>query len=242
MWPFGFAIGFVRPSHAKALTMIIFIDEDEAYVEWLSARPKGFVVNAHRRPRARFLVLHRASCTEVSGDRRSKWTSGPYLKICSRTVQELIVWARDDVGGDLRPCHSCAPPIARTKDGESPAHAGEPHLTRVGEHLLSYLLELAVISLDCMARYADDPPTVKKLAAYFSKTVPQLVPMLRRRLEDGYIAIGDDDSPQAKIRRQSVVYPTPMALRTVPAFADLADDELERAVNSLRPQPRQTAQ
>ncbi len=78
--------------------MIIFIDEDEAYHAWLADHPRGLVVNARRKPSPRYLVLHKASCAEVSGPRRQH-TSGPYIKICAHGAHELVDWAVRDVGG-----------------------------------------------------------------------------------------------------------------------------------------------
>ena len=158
-------------------TMIVFINEDEAYLAWLAARRR---IGRERtaKPTPRYLVLHRASCAEVSGANHARCTKGPYIKICSHSAAELAEWAVHDVGGVLRPCEECHPP----HDDTAPAaYAAEhPHLTRMGDRLLSYILELAVISMDGMGDYADDPPTIKKLAGYFGKTVPQLEPIVRR--------------------------------------------------------------
>jgi hypothetical protein len=213
--------------------LIIIINDDDAYLAWLEAHPRGYVVNAHRRPKPRYLVLHRTGCTEISAARRAHWTTGPYIKVCSRHVEELVAWARDDVGGALRPCERCRPKLPTAMAAEPAREADHPHLTKMGDHLLSYILELAVMSLDGMGHYCENPPTVGKLAKYFERTVGQVTPVLRRLLEDGYISVGPDAAPENRFSYKSVIYPTAASLRTVPAFAELNDREVAAAIATL---------
>jgi len=214
--------------------MIIILNDDPAYLAWLEANPRGYVVNAHRTPKARYLVLHRAACADISAARRSHWTTGPYIKVCSRNVQELADWAHDDIGGPLQPCERCRPKFEPVSSaGQSVRELDHPHLTKMGDHLLSYILELAVMSLDGMGHYRESPPTVGKLAKYFDKTVGQITPVLRRLLEDGYISVGKDTPPEARFSGKSIVYPTAASLRTVPAFAEMKDQEVNLAITSL---------
>ncbi len=86
----------------------------------------------------------------------------------------------------------------------------------MGDRILSHVLELTVISLDGMGDYKDDPPTIEKLAGYFGKTVPQLETIVRRLLEDGYIMAGSDRSPEARLSKRTVLYPTPASLARYP--------------------------
>lgn len=217
--------------------MIIFISEDDAYLRWLAEHPRGFVVNAHRRPTSRYLMLHRASCADISSNKRSHWTTADYIKICARRALELEAWAEAEFGGHLRRCARCRPAERRASPqvGLATGEAEETHhLTKLGDHLLSFVLEVAVMSLDAMANYQADPPTVGALAQYEGKSIRQIAPALSRLLEDGFITIDGDTSPEAKRRRQSIVYPTAAALRTVPAFAELTANELDRALASLQ--------
>jgi hypothetical protein len=87
--------------------MIIFINEDEAYLRWIDQSPTGFVVSANRVPKASYLILHRSTCAHVATDERANWTTNAYIKICSNSVDELHDWARRVVGGELKPCGSC---------------------------------------------------------------------------------------------------------------------------------------
>ncbi len=49
--------------------MQTFRDEDDSgYISWIENHPDGFVVNAHRKPIASYLRLHRATCFTISKD------------------------------------------------------------------------------------------------------------------------------------------------------------------------------
>jgi hypothetical protein len=87
--------------------VIIFIQDDEAYLHWIDQNPSGFVVNAYRRPTPAYLVLHRAICPHVSTAVRTNWTTTQYIKICSADLDELQLWAKRDVGGEVRVCGFC---------------------------------------------------------------------------------------------------------------------------------------
>lgn len=89
--------------------LVTFVDDDLGYLRWTAAHPKGFVVNAERRPRAAYLILHRASCRSVIGSpaRGLHWTLD-YIKICARHLQPLDTWAAK-VGGRLQHCRLCQP-------------------------------------------------------------------------------------------------------------------------------------
>lgn len=50
-----------------------FIDNDDGYLNWITANPTGYVVNCNRYPRAAYLVLHRATCWTISAS-KGPWT------------------------------------------------------------------------------------------------------------------------------------------------------------------------
>jgi len=85
----------------------IIIDNEGGYRMWISENPTGFVVNAHRKPRPAYMVLHRATCTSIA-QRDAIFTSGGYMKVCGLTVVELDNWAESHDGG-LRECRNCKP-------------------------------------------------------------------------------------------------------------------------------------
>jgi hypothetical protein len=87
----------------------IFQDDDAGYLAWIHQHPDGFVANAARRPAAKYLILHRATCTYITrATQQGRWTVA-YIKVCAPEVAELDRWASMAVGGRLRACRWCAP-------------------------------------------------------------------------------------------------------------------------------------
>lgn len=87
-----------------------FCDDDAGYFAWLAANPRGFVINCGREPAAGYLILHRATCSTVSGtpSRGTAWTSA-YAKACDVAREELERWARGQTGASPTPCGRCHP-------------------------------------------------------------------------------------------------------------------------------------
>jgi len=81
--------------------VIVFINEDEAYLHWIGLNLSGFVVNVRRRPTPDYLKMHRARCGYISSDKRENWTTNQYIKVCSLDETELKEWARQEIGGEL---------------------------------------------------------------------------------------------------------------------------------------------
>jgi len=86
-----------------------FVDDEAGYLGWLQANPNGFVVNSERVPRPAYLVLHRVLCPHINSPNKSNWTTTGYIKTCSLDIDALSRWAREAVGGDLKPCGACKP-------------------------------------------------------------------------------------------------------------------------------------
>jgi hypothetical protein len=84
-----------------------FQDDDAGYFAWLTAHPKGFVVNCYRHPTPSYLVLHRTTCSHIRRN-RSTLTGSDYRKVCSEVEQNLHDWATT-LGGSLIRCRSCQP-------------------------------------------------------------------------------------------------------------------------------------
>jgi hypothetical protein len=103
---------FSGSSPAPVDGLVTFTDNDAGYLAWLEANPAGFVVNTPRSPIASYLMLHRAKCRTIGPQpaRGSKWTAD-YVKMCSMNIAVLHDWARREVGGELRPCQRCRPPV-----------------------------------------------------------------------------------------------------------------------------------
>lgn len=89
--------------------MKVFEDDDRAYVEWVEANPRGFVLTTDRAmKRLEYPMLHLASHRLISGPPGARFTSGDYLKVCSLDVDELESWARENSGRGIVWCKTCA--------------------------------------------------------------------------------------------------------------------------------------
>jgi hypothetical protein len=88
-----------------------FHDDDAGYLAWLQADPRGYVVNTPTSPSRSYLMLHKASCWTISKlqTNAKQWTSGQYSKQCADNLAELDHWARQTLGGVLKPCGLCKP-------------------------------------------------------------------------------------------------------------------------------------
>lgn len=119
--------------------MIIFIEEDEAYLRWIDENPGGLVVNALRRPTPAYLKLHRATCPHISTDKRSNWTGPDYIKVGSASLDELKAWALHEIGGQLQSCAFCFRPAEEPESvvvdpPSMPVSSGQSESTTVAAH------------------------------------------------------------------------------------------------------------
>ena len=78
---------------------ILYVNDDEAYFDWLSKHPNGFVLNISKiGTNGTNVCLHKANC----------WTIGPkiqsarkgsrsdiYQKVCCTAKAPLVAWARE---------------------------------------------------------------------------------------------------------------------------------------------------
>lgn len=88
-----------------------FIDDDQGFIGWMETNPNGFVLNTTRRPRADYLMLHRATCPHLRWrDANVHWTKDN-IKICSTNDDDLVRWAGQRLPGQppLTPCATCRP-------------------------------------------------------------------------------------------------------------------------------------
>jgi hypothetical protein len=95
--------------NTKNYNLDTFINDDKAYLQWLTRNSTGFVVNCYLRPSPDYLILHRASCWAISTATRTNWTTTGYIKICSLHKRDLEAWAEKEVGGQLCCCKICKP-------------------------------------------------------------------------------------------------------------------------------------
>ena len=91
----------------KNCNLNIFVNNDKAYLRWLTQNPEGLVVNSYLHPSPDYLILHRANCGTISTAARTNWTTTGFIKVCSLNKDELENWAKREVGGQLHHCQIC---------------------------------------------------------------------------------------------------------------------------------------
>jgi hypothetical protein len=105
------AVPLITPDEAAGGEPVAFLDDDAGYLAWIAVHPDGYVLNSHRQPTPRYLVLHRATCHTMAprseADTRA-WTAA-YRKTCSATAGELVNWAQAYGGGPPTRCRTCRP-------------------------------------------------------------------------------------------------------------------------------------
>ena len=90
------------------IDVAIFRDDEAGYLGWLASHPAGFVLNAARKPRPNYLILHRATCRTISGrpTRGGPWT-GPYIKVCSNDQLRIAAWTGHHLAAAPTRCRIC---------------------------------------------------------------------------------------------------------------------------------------
>ncbi len=207
--------------------MILFLDEDRAYLNWVTHHRRGFVLDCHRKPTKRHLMLHRTTCPDIkhSATKATHWTTGQHMKACSLDAEELKTWAREQTQIDATECPGCMV-----------AHESHPtdhplHLTKLGQEILSFVLEIAALNLD------DDTGTywlsVGMVAKCLDKTPAQLSPALHRLVDDGMLTTTERIRAGEPLSVTCRLFPTVPALKTIPAFQERSDEEIEIELRTL---------
>jgi hypothetical protein len=209
--------------------MVIYIDEERAYYHWITHHRQGFIVAGRFRPKWGQLVLHRARCLEVktAKTRRTHWTTGSRFKACAQRREALLEWAETGLGCSCDRCRECMPDV----DGLN-SNPDRPRLTRLARDILGYVLEAAVMHFD-----EETPPyhlTVALIANCMGKSPAQVSPALHRLSEDGYLECAGRSAAGKSIRPRSIVYPTILAFRTLPEWANQTDAELLAELAKIR--------
>jgi len=207
--------------------MLIIINDDAAYVSWLSRHRQGFVVDAKRKPIRNHLVLHRSNCPIIKPHKRARLTSGAHLKACSADISELEAWAEEQTGGGLTGCVECQSYEDESPDG---VHDERGALTRLGRDILSYVLDLAVMYLD--GEQTHYHPTLQDIAGYLGKTPAQIEPAMRRLIVEGHLNCNVGANGNSFSR--AVVYPTHQSLRSIPAFEAMPAQSLDAELTTLK--------
>lgn len=210
--------------------MIIFLNDDRAYLYWVTHHRHGFVLDGKRQPKRSHLIIHRATCQEIKApsSRRAHWTTGSKLKACCADRAELDAWAGEETGSPPEYCPKCEPQNDMLMDGD-----GHVHLSKLSSDILEYILEAALIHFE-----VEHPPyhlTVADIAACFGKTTGQISPALHRLLQGGFVTVQGPVSAVAAIQPKRVVLPTVTALRTIEAFKAESDSTIQDELAKLEP-------
>ena len=103
-------MGVIHSARGHVAQVMVFDNDDEAYLRWLAINPNGFVVNCGRPAQASYAVLHPAGCGSISGTpaRGRTWTVA-YRKVCAPRRAELDAWAQREAGASPSACALCHP-------------------------------------------------------------------------------------------------------------------------------------
>jgi hypothetical protein len=209
--------------------VIIYLNEDRAYLAWVTHHRQGFVLDGKRKPKIGHLVVHRTTCRQIkiAPSRRTHWTSGTKFKACCLDRTDLEAWAVEETGQPPGFCSSCEP------QNEAPPHDSPVHLPKLASDILEYVLEAALIHFE-----VEQPPyrlTVADIAACFGKTPGQISPALHRLLEDGFLAVHGHKALPAMIPPKRIVLPTVVAIRTLESFQSESDSTIADELAKLEP-------
>jgi hypothetical protein len=210
--------------------MIIFVDDDQAYLYWVTHHRHGFVLDGKRKPKLGHLVMHRATCQEIKSraSRHLHWTTGNNFKACCLGRTELEAWAVEETAKSPDHCPTCEPnnELAASADGHI-------HLSKLASDILEYVLEAALIHFEIAI-----PPyhlTVADIAACFAKTPGQISPALHHLLEAGFITVQGHVIAAGALPTKRVVLPTATAIRTLEAFQTASDSTIQQELAKLKP-------
>jgi hypothetical protein len=207
--------------------MIIFLNEDRAYLYWITHHHQGFVLDGRWKPKLGHLKIHRSTCQEIksSVSRRTHWTTGSKLKACCLDRGELDAWALEESGGLPGYCSICQP------QNDALPNDGHVHLSKLASDLLDHILEVALIHLD-----VEQPPyrlTVADIAACFGKTPGQISSVLHHLRDGGFVTVPGHKSTTAVVAPKQIVLPTVIAMRTLEAFRNESDSTIQNELAKL---------
>jgi hypothetical protein len=211
--------------------MIIFLDEERAYLSWVTHHRAGYVLDTLRNPSKKHGTLHRATCSQTkrADSKRTHWTTGRHMKACSLQLDELVAWFAEQTGAPPADCPQCQPSASATE--QDATHHSEPHLTKLARDVLSFVLEVATIHLDQPDEaYSLD---VGDIARCFGKTPGQLAAVFLQLVDDDLISTAPPVKPEHALSPRQGVWPTVRGLRTLAVYAELDDALVEAELRKL---------
>ena len=207
--------------------MILFLDEDRAYLSWVTHHRNGFVLDGHRKPTNHRMTLHRATCPETkhSATKPTHWTTSHHMKACSLDAEELKRWAKEQTGADPSGCVSCLV-TDESRQAEQPIH-----LTKLDQEILSFVLEVVMLHLD-----EETGPywlNAAMVAKCLDKTPAQLSAAIGRLVVDGLLIVTEKWKPGEPIPTKCGLLPTVLAMKTLAAYQNQSDEEIEAEIRTL---------
>lgn len=209
--------------------MILYLNEDRAYLYWVAHHRDGFVLDCGRPPHVGHGTLHRAVCPKIkqAKTRKTHWTTGRHMKACSLDAEELQAWAAEQTKAALKTCPDCL--------AEQPPAEEQPiHLTKTDRELLSFVLEVSALHLDDADNYY--ALNVGAAAKCLRKTPGQLAASLRRLVADGLVTLVGETQPDKAVPASCPLLPTAAALRTLPIYESASDEEVDAELAKLTDQ------
>lgn len=90
--------------------MLTFVDDDRGDLTWVAQHPGGFVLNTARKTTPEYHILHRATCSTITGTlaKGDHWTKD-LIRHCAEQRAELRGFARVECGGEAQDCGVCQP-------------------------------------------------------------------------------------------------------------------------------------
>ena len=210
--------------------MIIFLNDDHAYLSWVRSHRDGFVLEGRRQGRGGRLI-HRSTCAAVRSGKRRRWTTGQQFKACSLSLTELVDWARETYGGELACCAGCQP-TCEPVEGIVTDKIHEARLTPLASNILNYALETAIVHLNQGS--APYRVTIRDVAHCLHKTPAQLTGAIQRLLAQDLLEVAPLPRRDGRLVELAEIWPTMAALRTLDGYADWDKTDLEKEIQRLR--------
>jgi hypothetical protein len=136
-----------------------------------------------------------------------------------------MAWADSECAGGAISCDQCKPAEVIRAEALMPREAGPRPLTKQGGDIVDYVLDVALIHLGQGDGSYD--LTVGDLAQYLARTRAQVTPAIVRLLEDGYLRTEGEIVPGATLPTEQPLFPTVRAMRILPAFEELPEQEID---------------
>ena len=138
-------------------------------------------------------------------------------------MEALKTWAVEQAQVDPKLCPNC---LATDTPPDQPLH-----LSHLDKEVLSFVLEVATLHLD--DRDASYLLTVGKTAKCLAKTPGQLAATFQRLAEQGLLKLVGKMKPGEAAPIHCQLLPTVAAMKTLPAFQDASDNEIEAELATL---------